>query len=42
VDRQDSDVFGPLAVPAADVVRRLKDEFDPERLLNPGRFVLGL
>jgi glycolate oxidase FAD binding subunit len=41
-DRQNSDVFGPFATPAADVVRRLKDEFDPDRLLNPGRFVLGL
>ncbi len=41
-DRQDTDVFGPLATPSADVVRRLKDSFDPDRLLNPGRFVLGL
>jgi glycolate oxidase FAD binding subunit len=41
-DRQDTDAFGPMAAPAADVVRRLKDEFDPDRLLNPGRFVLGL
>jgi len=41
-DRQDIDVFGPLATPSADVVRRLKDSFDPDRLLNPGRFVLGL
>lgn len=41
-ERHDVDVFGPLAEPAADVVRRLKDSFDPERRLNPGRFVLGL
>ena len=41
-ERAGIDVFGPLATPAADVVRRLKDAFDPDRLLNPGRFVLGL
>ncbi len=41
-DRRDVDVFGPFAAPAGDVVRRLKDAFDPDRLLNPGRFVLGL
>jgi len=40
--RVGGDVFGPLAGPAADVVRRLKDSFDPDRQLNPGRFVLGL
>ncbi len=40
--RVGGDVFGPMAVPAADVVRRLKDSFDPDRQLNPGRFVLGL
>lgn len=40
--RRDTDVFGPLAAPAAEVVRRLKDSFDPDRQLNPGRFVLGL
>lgn len=41
-DRQNIDVFGPMVAPAGDVVRRLKDSFDPDRLLNPGRFVLGL
>lgn len=41
-ERSGTDVFGSLAEPAADVVRRLKDSFDPDRLLNPGRFVLGL
>jgi glycolate oxidase FAD binding subunit len=40
--RHGADVFGALDAPAADVVRRLKDSFDPDRQLNPGRFVLGL
>ncbi|MEX1157309.1 MAG: FAD-binding protein [Thermomicrobiales bacterium] len=40
--RDGVDVFGPLAAPSADVVRRLKESFDPDRQLNPGRFVLGL
>jgi glycolate oxidase FAD binding subunit len=41
-ERRDVDVFGPLAEPSADVVRRLKESFDPDRMLNPGRFVRGL
>jgi len=41
-ERQGIDVFGPMATPAADVVRRLKASFDPDGMLNPGRFVLGL
>lgn len=36
------DVFGPVSAPAADVVRRLKHSFDPNGVLNRGRFVLGL
>lgn len=34
------DSWGP--VPAIDLMRRIKDEFDPTRVLAPGRFVGGL
>jgi glycolate oxidase FAD binding subunit len=34
------DVWGP--VPALDVMRRLKAQFDPHATLNPGRFVGGI
>ncbi|GAB7038595.1 MULTISPECIES: FAD-binding oxidoreductase [Catenuloplanes] len=34
------DVWGP--VPALDLMRRVKDRFDPGRRLSPGRFVGGL
>ena len=34
------DTWGP--VPAIDLMRRVKDEFDPTRVLAPGRFVGGL
>ncbi len=37
--KRDLDVFGAMDQNAADIVRRLKDEFDPERMFNPGRFV---
>lgn len=34
------DVWGP--VPALDLMRRVKAQFDPQRLLSPGRFVGGI
>ena len=34
------DTWGP--VPAIDLMRRVKNEFDPTRVLAPGRFVGGL
>lgn len=38
--KQVVDVWGP--VPALDLMRRVKQQFDPERLLSPGRFVGGI
>ena len=38
--KADLDVWGP--VPALGLMRRLKDEFDPEHRLAPGRFVGGI
>ena len=35
-------VFHPLASGVLDVVKRLKQEFDPQGLFNPGRLVTGL
>ncbi len=35
------DVWG-LAPPGAELMRGIKQQFDPHSLLNPGRFVLGL
>jgi glycolate oxidase FAD binding subunit len=40
--KRDLDTLGPISVPAADVIRRLKNSFDPNGILNHGRFVLGL
>ena len=36
------DVWGPVAPEALAIMRRLKSEFDPAGILNPGRFVGGL
>jgi glycolate oxidase FAD binding subunit len=35
-------VFAPLAAPIAAIHQRLKDEFDPARIFNPGRMYEGL
>ena len=36
------DPWGPIEAGPLALMRRLKDEFDPKRVLNPGRFVGGL
>ncbi|HET9488233.1 MAG TPA: FAD-binding oxidoreductase [Methylomirabilota bacterium] len=36
------DPWGAVAPAALELMRRLRDEFDPGRVLNPGRFVGGL
>ena len=36
------DVWGPLDPGVVDIATRLKREFDPDGILNPGRFVGGL
>jgi len=36
------DVWGPVAPEALAIMERLKREFDPDGVLNPGRFVGGL
>jgi glycolate oxidase FAD binding subunit len=36
------DPWGPVEAPALELMRGLKQEFDPRRTLNPGRFVGGL
>lgn len=38
--REAVDVWGP--VPTLDLMRRVKDQFDPDHLLAPGRFVGGI
>jgi glycolate oxidase FAD binding subunit len=36
------DPWGPVSPDALEIMRRLKSEFDPHGVLNPGRFVGGL
>ncbi len=36
------DPWGPVEPTVFELMRRLRDEFDPRRVLNPGRFVGGL
>ena len=36
------EVFEPQAAPLASLSKRLKDQFDPKGILNPGRMVSGL
>jgi len=38
--RSEVDSWGP--VPGLDLMRRVKDQFDPDALLAPGRFVGGI
>jgi glycolate oxidase FAD binding subunit len=38
--RGELDLWGP--VPGLDLMRRVKEQFDPRRLLSPGRFVGGI
>jgi glycolate oxidase FAD binding subunit len=38
--REELDLWGP--VPGLDLMRRVKERFDPARLLSPGRFVGGI
>jgi glycolate oxidase FAD binding subunit len=40
--RETLDPWGPVDPGALSLMRALKDEFDPHRVLNPGRFVGGL
>ena len=40
--REALDPWGPVAPGPLGLMRALKDEFDPARVLNPGRFVGGL
>jgi len=40
--RSDSAVFHPQSAPLAALSRRLKEQFDPKGILNPGRMVSGV
>ncbi|PID53747.1 MAG: hypothetical protein CSA58_00245 [Micrococcales bacterium] len=40
--KNDTDVWGDDAVPGLEVMRRVKNEFDPAGVLSPGRFVGGI
>jgi glycolate oxidase FAD binding subunit len=40
--RSSVDPWGPVPAPALALMRGLKQEFDPRRTLNPGRFVDGI
>jgi glycolate oxidase FAD binding subunit len=40
--KRDFDVWGPIPAGALALMRRIKHEFDPRGILNPGRFVGGL
>jgi glycolate oxidase FAD binding subunit len=38
--RDETDLFGP--VPSLDLMRAVKQQFDPGRILSPGRFAGGI
>jgi glycolate oxidase FAD binding subunit len=38
--KEQVDVWGPVR--GLDLMRRVKDQFDPDRVLSPGRFVGGI
>jgi glycolate oxidase FAD binding subunit len=40
--KADLDIWGPISAESLAIMSRLKREFDPEEILNPGRFVGGL
>lgn len=40
--KRDLDVWGPMPADVMALMRRIKQEFDPRGILNPGRFVGGL
>jgi glycolate oxidase FAD binding subunit len=40
--RQAIDLWGPISEGALALMRRIKAQFDPHRVCNPGRFVGGI
>ena len=40
--KSNSPVFQPLSKPLLDIARRVKDGFDPNHVLNPGRMYKGI